>query len=185
MTTCTKRALLGGLAAAIGGAVEPAAACSLVARPKPRRFSEAAALRSLRELVALINAAPKLTDALLGERAEALNFDAAIADELLSYPDRSPIENSELLRAWGRADGKPDRSAIRLTETTFLKEAHGIALYQFTLTRDQYHPADTEGCNGLFVHDEYYGIERRSYLGVFVNNALRDVRSFPDWLRTI
>lgn len=179
-----RRALFGGLA--LAAIADDAQACSLVARQRPVGFSETAALRSLRALVTLINDAPRLTDEMLAERAGSWNFDDSVSDPLLNYAQPAhPIENTTILRAWGTADGKPDRTPIRLIESNLLKERGGIALYQFTLRRDQYHAADPEGCNGLFVHGEYYGPEDAAYLGTLRNNVLRDIRAFPEWLQTL
>lgn len=170
----------------MSGAVASADACSLAGRLKPRAFYDAACRNSLDRLVALIRMAPRRSAEELVTKAEAtsIHFDETVSDPILNYPNRSPIERAELIAGWSMAGGKADRTAIRLIEVNSLKSEKGVALLQFTLQRDQFHPAD-EGCNGLFTHGDFYGPERRSYLGTFINNDLRQVTAFDQWLRTI
>ncbi|HEX8389640.1 MAG TPA: hypothetical protein VF636_11515 [Sphingomonas sp.] len=174
--------MVAGVAGAAG-----AEACSLTPRLKPRPHSDVACRKSLDDLIAVIRSAPSISDAELTRRTAelAISFDSSVSDPILDYPNRSPIELTELLRGWSASAGKADRKPIRLAEVNPLKENDGVALYQFTLLRDQYHPADEEGCNGLFTHEEFFGPERRSYLGTFINNRLRNVTAFDEWLAAL
>lgn len=165
-------------------------ACSFVARVKPISFSDAACRRSLRQFVELINDAPNLTDAELSQRYERapVRFEDGVHDPVLSYrtdiPADEPYEETNVIRAWGAAYGKPDRLPIAIREVNLLKSQKGFALYQFTLRRDQYHPATEEDGGSCYPSSEaHYGPEDVSYLGRFVNNQLRRILPFDEWLR--
>lgn len=188
----SRRMLLSGIGlVAAAGAASAGEACSITARLKPIGFSDAACRRSLRELVKLINATPNLSDEAVSARAAQLgiNFDTSVSDAILNYPNRSPTEDLELFRAWGSSGGKPDRSPVGLREENLLKGERGVAIYQFTLRRDRYHPEVTEdeaaGDSCGMPYKAFYGPEDSSYLGVFKNNKLREVSAFDVWLRTI
>lgn len=96
-------------------------------------------------------------------------------------PESAIGNEYDLYRNFTLSDGNRDAKPTRLGETTLLEEAKGRALYQFALTRHQFHPEDLEGCNGMFTHDAFFGDETRSYLGQFANNRLRSVERFADW----
>jgi hypothetical protein len=174
-----------GLAASAGQA------CSLTARLKPVGFSDAACQRSLRALVELINKAPTLPDAEIAARAAELsiNFAEDVTGPILNYPNYSPVEDLDLIRGWSSWAGRRDRSPIVIHELNLLKAERGIALYQFTFRRDQYHAEVTDAqaaedsCGA--PSPAYYGAEDASYLGVFLNNKLRDVAAFGVWLRKL
>lgn len=187
--TLTRRALFAGAAAMTIGSATAAEACSLVVTRRPISFSDAACRRSLGDLVRLINDASRLSDEELATRARELsiNFDSDVTEPILNYPNRSPIEDSELLRAWTRSDGTPDRAPLRLAEVNLLKGERGVGLYQFTLRRERFFAEITEeeaaGDSCGFPEPAHYGITRSSYLGVFFNNKLRTVSAFDEWLR--
>lgn len=187
--TLTRRALFAGAAAMTAGSVTPAKACSLV---NPRRsigFSDAACRRSLNDLVRLINDARALTDEELAHRASELsiNFDSDVSDPILDYRNRSPIEDEELLKAWSRSAGTLDRKPIRLAEVNLLKGERGVALYQFTLRRERFYAEITEedaasdSCG--VAQPAHFETTLTSYLGVFLNNKLRTVSAFDEWLQ--
>jgi hypothetical protein len=117
----------------------------------------------------------------------SINFGVDVSDPLLNYPNRGPIEHVDLLRAWTRSDGMVDRTPMHLVEVNLLKGTRGVALYQFTLERERYFAEITEedASNGScsFPEPAHYGRTRASYLGVFINNKLREVSSFDAWLR--
>lgn len=189
MVALSRRMLLAGasvLTAALAGRSE---ACSLVANLRPIAFSDAACRRSLRELVGLIDQAPSLSDAELSARAGRLSvrLDESVSNAILNYPAQRPAEDIDVIRGWSSWAGKRDRSPLVVREINLLKGERGTALYQFTLRRDQYHPEVTEeeaasdSCG--VVRDAFYGPEDASYLGLFVNNMLREVSAFDVWLR--
>ena len=163
-------------------------ACSLVASLRPIDFSDEACRRSLRRLVDLINAAPALADAEVVKRAGRLGvrFDDDVTDAVLGFAKTRPVEDLDLIRAWSMSAGKRDRAPLVIREINQLKGERGIALYQFTLRRDQYHPelkledVNGGGCDG--PHHAFYAPEDSSYLGLFRNNRLRAVSAFDVWL---
>jgi len=177
-----RRALL---ALAVGAgtlAIRGAEACSLVVR-RDLRFSDAACRRSLADWLRLLNEGRLLTEDQLTRRADALSVDVD-QEALWSIigDDATKVDRSyAFYRRYTSVAGKADRAPARLVEVNFLKGVHGQAIYQFTVRRDQFHPADEEGCNGLLTHGDFYGIEDRSYLGVFRNNRLATVRDFSEW----
>lgn len=181
--------LASGIAAAV--VASPSDACTLIGRRKPVGFSDAACRRSLRKLVELINNAPDLVDAEVKARAAELSirFDKTVSDPILDYPNISPIEDLELIRGWSVSAAKRDRSPLSIEEVNLLKGENGIALYQFTLRRDQFHAGVTveeaagDSCGIAF--DAFYGPEDASYLGLFENNKLREVWAFDPWLREL
>ena len=172
-------------------AASAAEACTVIGSIRPIAFSDAACRRSLRELVSLINEAPALADAELAERADGLSiqFDESVTDELVAFPGMLPIENRDLIRSWSLSAGQRDRSPIALREVNLLKDRKGIALYQFTLRRDLYHPGltgeDVDGGSCDVPHDPFYAAQDVSYLGLFFNNRLREVSAFEQWLREL
>jgi len=97
-------------------------------------------------LIELINDAPHLSDDVLATRAAALSirFDTDVSDPILDYPKVSPVETSDLLRAWTKSAGNNDRTPIRLAEMNRLKADRGVALYQFTLRRERFFREVTE-----------------------------------------
>lgn len=186
----SRRAMLAGAGLVATGLTASAGeACSLVASIRTIGFSDAACRRSLRRLIQLIIDAPKLTDAGLSERHERapVRFEDGVDDPILAYrtdiPADAPYEEIDVIRAWSAAYGRPDRSPIAIREMNLLKSQKGFALYQFTLRRDQFHPATEEDGGSCFPSTEaHYGPEDVSYLGRFVNNQLRRILPFDEWL---
>lgn len=186
----SRRALVGTAAVLFGALAAPAAqACTVTASRRPIGFSDSACRRSLRQLVALINEAASLSDDALTERAEELGIEFAesVTDPLMNYPTHHPIEDRDLIRAWGTSDGQRDRTPIALHEVNLLKGRKGVALYQFTLRRDRFHREVTEeetagDTCGPFAWPAGFAEEDSSYLGLFINNKLREVSAFDQWL---
>jgi hypothetical protein len=183
----TRRLLLAGIVGVGALAPEPADACSFVARQRPTAFSDAACRRSLAALIALVNAAPGLDDAALERRLAdtSISFDQDVTDPILNYPQRSPIEDAELIRGWSVSAGRRDDAPLRLAETTLLKGDPGIALYQFALKRRRWIAEVTEeeaaGDSCGIAAPAHWRDERTSYLGLFRNNRLREVHAFGIW----
>lgn len=189
----SRRTIIAGVSALAASLVTSSAkACSVVARSKPIAFSDTACRHSLRALVNLIQAAPNLSDVELSHRTSELSidFDGSVSDPILNYPRSFPVEDIDLIRGWSMSYGKQDQSPIRLTELNMLKGQQGAALYQFTFRRILYHPEVTQAeaardsCGEGAVNAYYYS-EDTSYLGLFLNNKLREVSAFDQWLRTI
>jgi hypothetical protein len=141
--------------------------------------------------VRLINEAPGLDDDAVAQRADELGvrFDNDVIDRILDYPARSPVEDLALIRGWTLSAGKRDRAPVRLEETNMLKGERGLGLYQFTLRRDRYYAEISEveasGDSCTVPSPAFFAVEDRSYLGVFVNNRLREVSAFDAWLREV
>lgn len=166
----SRRMLLPGIgaaaaASAASAAVVPGAAraCSLVARVRPTGLSDAACRRSLGRLVRVINEAPGLDDDAVARRAGELGvrFDNDVIDRILDYPARNSVEDLALIRGWTLSAGKRDRYYAEISET----EASG------------------DSCT--VPSPAFFAVEDRSYLGVFVNNRLREVSAFDAWLREV
>jgi hypothetical protein len=184
--TIERRSLLAGLSLMAGAvAASEAEACSIIARQRPVSFSNGACQRSLRNLLKLIEEAPGLSKEKLFERSIEYDnsFDPAVSDALLGRPKVYPVESSDVILGWSLSEGVRDRSPIVLRDINLLKARKGIALYQFTLRRDQYHAEITEDddCGGIATA-AHFGPEDRSYLGLFRNNRLRQVYAFDQWL---
>lgn len=187
--TVTQRVMLAGLAA--GGALaERAEACTVVATQRRVAFSDDGCRRELRELVAMINTAPSLTDAVLTERLRNradIRFDQGVTDPLLDYPKIYPIESADVIRGWSMSEGKRDRAPIRLTEVTLFKGERGFGFYQFTLRRDRFMAEVTDEMSASDTcaspEPAHWYAEDHAYLAAFQNNKLREVSAFDVWLR--
>lgn len=69
----SRRALFAAGAIICVGAGSSVEACSLVARQRPKTFSDTACRRSLADLIRLINDGPRLSDEALATRVEELS----------------------------------------------------------------------------------------------------------------
>lgn len=179
-----RRALLVGAAAGMSAlAATGAEACSIVA-VRNLAFEDQACRRRIRDWVALLERGPTMTDAAIDAAAEALKgwVDDDIVRAVLG--DRVPPSPNwpvQFYKEFRLSAGRPDTRPIRISELNLLRRVASRAVYQFTLDRHSYHPADDEGCNGLFTHGEFYGVDRVSYLATFYNNELRQIKWFEDW----
>jgi hypothetical protein len=180
-----RRALLAGAAAGIsalaGGSAE---ACSVIATRSSRPFDDRICRRRIRDWVALLERGPAMSDAAIEAAAEALGVavhrdiaGAALGDRARP-PSGGPVQ---FYKAFRLSAGRPDPRPIRISELNLLRRVQNRAAYQFTLDRYSYHPADDEGCNGLFTHAEYYGLDRTAYLATFANNRFQEIKWFQDW----
>jgi hypothetical protein len=183
-STIGRRAVLVGGALGLGAlAATSAEACSLVpVRNLP--FQDEACRRRIRDWVALLERGPAMTDAAIEAAAEALHgwVDHDIVSVVLG--DRVPPSPNwpvQFYKEFRLSAGRPDPRPIRISELNLLRRVGSRGVYQFTLDRYSYHPADHEGCNGLLTHDEYYGVDRTAYLATFYNNQLQAIKWFTDW----
>ncbi|HYE29666.1 MAG TPA: hypothetical protein VEA61_15720 [Allosphingosinicella sp.] len=177
--------LASGVLAAALLAAPAAEACSLTGERRVR-FSDADCRESLERWVALLNDGPRLTLEAIEERAAEVLRNVEIEDEMIEaavgertgdMTDRTHLFYKQFLVSDDRLDARP----VRIHDVNLFRRLRNRASYQFTLERYSYHAADPEGCNGLFTHDEYWGVERTSYVGAFHNNRLQSVRLFPEW----
>src|SRR3546814_1010192 len=58
------------------------------------------------------------------------------------------LYNYLFFREYRISGGKLDPDPIRLKEINLIRNVKNHASFQFTLTRNQFSPADDEGCNG-------------------------------------
>ncbi|MEA3014774.1 MAG: hypothetical protein QOD42_3319 [Sphingomonadales bacterium] len=182
--TIDRRALLAAAAAGLSAlAAGSAEACSLTGtRNVP--FEDRACRRRIRDWAALLERGPGMTDAAIDAAAEAIGgwvdrdiVVAVLGDRVPPSPDR-PVRFYQEFRL---SAGRPDPRPIRISELNLLRRVGSRAVYQFALDRYSYHPADHEGCNGMFVHDEFYGVDRVAYLATFSGNQLQQIKWFEDW----
>jgi hypothetical protein len=179
-----RRALLAAAAAGMSAlAAGGAEACSLTAT-RNRPFDDRACRRRIRDWAALLDRGAGMSDSAIDAAAEAIGGSvdhdivlAVLGDRVPPSPER-PVQFYKEFRLAG---GRPDPRPIRLSELNLLRRVGSRAVYQFTLDRYSYHPADQEGCNGMFTHDEFYGVDRTAYLATFQNNQLQAIKWFEDW----
>jgi len=160
-----------------------ARACSIAAVNRTP-FSDRRCRQAIAEFVTLLNEAPSLSwdDASrrLDEMGVEIEEDWAREltwDRSMTNVDRQYAFVQEYRKSGGILDPKP----VEIDELNLIRRLGNRATYQFSLKRYSYHPADPEGCNGLFVHDEYYGYDRLACLATFSANRLNGVRRFPEW----
>lgn len=155
-----------------------AGACSLTAT-RARPFRRAECERQIEELVRMLNEAPSMPAGKVEAWYEERQFE--VDDEMLWSEANVTVEVPAFLRSYRLSAGKLDSKPIRLTELQLVRQRKSQAAFAFTLKRHSYHPADPEGCNGMFVHEEYWGDEEAGYIATFVNNRLERLREFPEW----
>lgn len=177
-----RREILAGGIIGIGALLAPPAeACSLTGVRRVR-FDDDACRQALRDWVELLNSAPKMSVEAVEAKAEALNV--TLDDDLLDdhAGDGGVLDRSvAFYRRFRMSDERLDPRPIRISEIQLLRQLKNRAAYQFALERYSYHAADEEGCNGMFTHGEYFGIERSAYLATFRNNRFDSIRTFPEW----
>jgi hypothetical protein len=175
-----------GVAAAGLGALwwgSEAAACSLTGTNRTP-FDDRKSRAAIAGFVKLLNEAPSMPQREVTRLQEDLGFviESEWVDEELG--DRSPTDverQTTFVREFRTSEGKLDPRPITIDGINLIRRLGNQATYQFTLKRYSYHPADPEGCNGMFVHDEYYGYNRTSCLATLLANRLQTVRRFPEW----
>lgn len=173
-------------AGAIGVALAfpaPANACS-ISVDRRERFSDRACRQAIEAWVDLLNQAPQMTldqvSEAVDEMSVSLDSDMvwdALGERTATETGRDYLFYKEFRLSGGRLDTRP----IRIDEVNLIRRLRNRATYQFTLERYSFHPADPEGCNGMFTHGEFWGEERDSYLATFWNNRLQSVKPFPEW----
>lgn len=175
-----REVLAGGVLAAAFLVAPAAEACSLTGTRRVR-FDDDACRQALHDWVDLLNSGPKMSDAALEVKVEALNV--TLDDEMVDdhVGDDHPDRRVAFYKQFRLSDERLDPRPIRISEIHLLRQLKNQAAYQFALDRYSYHAADEEGCNGLFTHGEYFGIERSAYLATFRNNEFDSLRTFPEW----
>ena len=179
-----RRAFLLAGAAGLGAlAARPAEACSITAdRNTP--FDDRACRRALRGFVDLLNRGPQMSLEAIAREADGLSVtvDQEMIYETVAEADATETDKIYYFyKEFRLSDGKPDPRPMRVSEESLIRRLRNRATYQFTLERYSYHEADPDGCNGMFTHDEFFGVDRTSYLATFHNNRLTSVKPFPEW----
>ncbi|MBJ7527516.1 MAG: hypothetical protein JHD10_09815 [Sphingomonadaceae bacterium] len=165
------------LAAVVG---TKASACSLTVPERPRRFNDAVCRRQIDELVSIFNRAPSMTEEAVDTWLEERNVE--FDDDLLwSDSEQAQLGPADFIRNFKMSGGQLDTKPIRLTEVSLIKNRGNLASYAFTLRRYSYTPADPQGCNGLFTHDEFWDYAHTGYIAAFTNNRMDTLRAFPEW----
>ena len=176
-----RRAILvagAALLAAAGGAGR-AAACSLTASRRPRPFRRGECERAVEALVRMLNEAHSIPEEAVEKWYSERRFE--IENDLLTPDAEGLTHEVDFIRDYRMSGGKLDSKPIRLVELELVRQRGNRAAFAFALKRYSYHPADPEGCNGLFTHDEYWGEEQTGYIATFLDNRLRQLRGFPEW----
>lgn len=162
-----------------GAGAAQAGACSLTGTRRARPFRRHACERQLEELVRMLNEAPSMPAGAVEAWYEDRRFE--VDDEILWTDSDVTVEVPVFLRTYRLAAGKLDSKPIRLVDLDLVRQRRNRAAFAFALKRYSYHPADPEGCNGMFTHDEYWGNEQTGYIATFVDNRLERLREFQEW----
>jgi len=173
-----REVLAGGVLAAAFLAAPAAEACSITG-VRRARFDDDACRQAIKDWVDLLNSAPKMSEEAIKAKAETLRV--TLRDDLIGDESSSSDVPVIFYRQFRLSDDRLDPRPIRISEMNLLRQLKNQAAYQFTLERYSYHAANEEGCNGLFTHGEYFGIERSAYLATFRNNKFDTIRTFPEW----
>jgi hypothetical protein len=166
-----RRTLLASAIAGIGAvAASDSKACTLLATQKPVAFRSGLCESRIRQFVDFANVASAKSN----DEIETWHEQTGISPDYVG-------EYGESIKTLRVSDGKVDQKPIKVGEIELLRQLKNKASYAFTLKRHQYFAADEEGCNGLFVHDEYYADTTTAYLAAFENNRFIMFREFPEW----
>ena len=174
---------LGGVGIALLYPHASATACSI--SPQNRTpFNDRRSRGSIADFVQLLNEAATLPEEEAIRRRDEMGvvLEDAWVEERVGERDRSHAGRDYLfVREFRMAGGQLDTRPIEIEEINLIRRLGNRATYQFTMKRYSFHPADPEGCNGLFTHDAFYGYERLSCLATTYANRLQAVRRFPEW----
>jgi hypothetical protein len=157
-------------------AAAPAAACSIAATRKPIAFQNGACERQLYRLIEFANLASSKTNDEIDALLEKSNLSS------VSYRGDQDWNASNFVSEMRMTDGKLDERPMRIVELELVRQIKNRASYAFVIERrGMFVPADPEGCNGLWTHEEYRTNEKTAYLSEFVNNRLINFRDFSEW----
>lgn len=176
-----RRELLGiGAAGATLLASSATQACTIIPPAKAKPFRRAECEQQIHDLVAFMNKAPGLPPDAVSDwvdaRAIEVEFEYPVSENVGGV-----LYNYLFFREYGMSGGKLDPDPIRIKEISLIRNVGNRASFQFTLTRNQFFPADEEGCNGLFTHGEYFQKTDTAFIARFFNNRLKSFRDFPEW----
>lgn len=176
-----RRALLGiGATGAALFASSATQACTIIPAPKAKPFRRGMCEQQIHDLIAFMNKAPSLSPDAVSDwvdaRAIEVEFEYPVSENVGGV-----LYNYLFFREYRISGGKLDPDPIKLKEINLIRNVKSHASFQFTLTRNQFFPADDEGCNGLFTHGEYFQKTDTAFIARFFNNRLKSFRDFPEW----
>lgn len=176
-----RRELLGiGAVGATLFASSAAQACTIVPPPKIKPFRRNECEQQIHDLVAFMNEAPNLSAKAVSDWVDRRDIDVEF-EYPLSENVGGVLYNYLFFREYKISGGKIDPNPIKLKEINLIRHVGNKAAFQFTLVRNQFFPADLEGCNGLFTHEEYFGETETAFIARYSNNKLNSFRDFPEW----
>lgn len=155
-------------------------ACTMVPAAKVKPFRRAECEQQIRDLVAFMNEAPSLSADAVSDWVDRHGIDVEF-EYPLSKNVGGVLYNYLFFQEYRISGGKIDPDPIKIKEINLVRHLDNKAAFEFTLIRNQFFPADFEGCNGLFTHDEYFGKTETAFIARFFNNTLRSFRDFPEW----
>lgn len=155
-------------------------ACTIVPSAKAKPFRRIECERQIHDLVAFMNEAPNLSAEAVSDWVDTRGIDVEF-DYPLSENVDGVLYNYLFFREYKISEGKIDPDPIKIKEINLVRHVENKAAFQFTLVRNKFFPADFEGCNGLFTHDEYFVKTETSFIARFLNNKLNSFRDFPEW----
>jgi len=174
---------LGGVGMALLYPNASATACSI--SPQNRTpFNDRRSRGAITDFVTLLNEAATLPEDEAIRRQDAMSvvLEDAWVEERVGDRERSHVGRDYLfVKEFRMAGGRLDTRPIEIEEINLIRRLGNRATYQFTMKRYSFHPADPEGCNGLFTHEAFYGYDRLSCLATTYANRLQAVRRFPEW----
>lgn len=176
-----RRGLLGfGAVGAALVASSATQACTIVPLPKAKPFGRSECEQQINDLVDFMNEAPNLAAEAVSDwvdrRGINVDFEYPLSENV-----GGPAYNYLFFREYRISEGKIDPDPIKLKEINLIRHVGNQSAFQFTLVRNQFFSADPEGCNGLFIHDEYFGKTETAFIARFLNNKLNSFRDFPEW----
>jgi hypothetical protein len=157
-----------------------ARACIIVPTPKAKPFRSSQCERQIYEIVDFMNLAPGLSMSEIEKWVDDRDIDVAY-EYPVSQNVGGVLYNYMFFKEYKMSGGKLDAKPIRVAEINLVRQTKNQAAFQFTLEREQFFPADDEGCDGLFTHDEYVGKTQTAFIARFLNNKLESFREFEEW----
>ncbi|MBE1525617.1 hypothetical protein GGC65_000073 [Sphingopyxis sp. OAS728] len=155
-------------------------ACTIIPPEKAKPFRRGECERQIHDLIAFMNEAPSLSSDAVSEWVDARDVDVEF-EYPVSENVGGGLYNYLFFREYRISGGKLDPDPIKIKEINLIRNVKNHASFQFTLTRNQFFPADDEGCNGLFTHGEYFKKTDTAFIARFFNNRLKSFRDFPEW----
>src|SRR3546814_417462 len=155
-------------------------ACTVLPTARVKPFRRAECEQQIHDLIAFMNEAPSLPPGAVSDWVDSRAIEVEV-EYPVSENVGGALYNYLFFREYRISGGKLDPDPIRLKEINLIRNVKNHASFQFTLTRNQFSPADDEGCNGLFTHGEYFRKTDTAFIARFFNNRLKSFYDFPEW----